>query len=215
MSENEPTPTPTPTPTPESTPSPTPSPEPTPNQDDKPFYNESHVKKIIEEKRQVLKEKQDLLDENKRLKMEKFEKEENWKAIAESDRKELDEYKSNMAKKDEIISRGVKTSALKRELTKLGCQEKFLDKAIKLVDLNSVQYDLDTNVVTGHSELAKQLADDVPPFFQGATVGVDHGSPAGFPVDLTIDNWKAMPRGPEKDKAKEQLYKQAGFERRK
>jgi len=182
-------------------------------QNDEPIRNEAFLNKVLHEKKNAVERLRKLEDENKSLREEELKRQENYKLLAEEKDKELTELRSKYNEREKLIVDSSKLSAVKKELTKLGCDAKYLDKAIKFVNLDNLQYDHDTGVVAGTMEAAKAVQEELPPFFGNTGVGVNQSAPAGAPSELTLEGWKKLPYE-ERKKRQNELYTNLGITRK-
>lgn len=93
--------------------------------------------------------------------------------------------------------------------------QKYVSDTIKLVDLNKVSIDNDTQIVLGAADQAKYLAEKFQPLFGRSSVGVDHSMPTGNAVPpLTIEEFRKLPLDQQKAR-REELYQAHGISRTK
>jgi hypothetical protein len=173
--------------------------------DSEPIRNEAFLNKVLHEKKTAVEKLKQYESENKVLRENELKRNENYKLLSEEREKEVAEWKAKYTNQTDMLTRSSKTTALKKELTKLGCDAKYLDKAVKMVSLDNIQYDDATGVVTGQLEAAKAIQEELPPLFGTLNVGVNQSIPAGTPTTLTLEAWKQLPPD-EKVKRKAELY---------
>ena len=177
-------------------------------------YSAEFVNKVLKEKRNVVEANKALKGEIDSFKKQDLVKKENYKELLDMQKKEADELRIKYEDQKSLIVNTKKVDALRTELVKLGMDEKFLNKAVKLVELESIIIDDDTNVITGADLLAKNLSEEFPPLFQRKAVGVSHEAPVGNMTTLTVDVWKKLPKE-ERDKREPELYQTLGITRTK
>jgi len=190
--------------------------QPTPTQDasENPIRNEAFLNKVLHEKKSAMERLQKLESENKLYRENELKRQDNYKLLVEEKDKELTDLRERMKSREDLIVKATKTSAIKKELTNLGCDAKYLDKATQFVNLENINYDESTGVVTGQLEAAKAVQEELPPFFGSMNVGVNQNAPAGHPTPLTIEAWKQLPHE-ERKKRQGELYQNLNITRRK
>lgn len=161
------------------------------------------LQKALKEKKNAMEALRRLEEENKQLKEAKLKEKEDYKNLYETKDKELEELKQKYTEKEEVIRKGVKLSSIKKELTKIGINPDYMDKAIKFVDLDSVEYDSDSGICTGADRQAKSVFESLPVFFGQAKVGVNQSAPVGGSEPLTLETWKKLPAKEQKERYQE------------
>jgi hypothetical protein len=184
----------------------------TTNQTD-PRYDDSFVNKVLTEKKNAMDRVRNLENELKEIREAELRKTENYKVLAEQKDQELNDLKNKYAQKEQFITENIKKTAIRDELTKLGCKAEFLDKATKLVNINNVEFDSETQTVTGHIEAAKKLSEELRPLFGNAGVGTNQSAPEGGQGQLTLEAWKKLPYD-ERKKRQGELEENLGIQRR-
>lgn len=192
-------------------PTPTPSVS-TPPVDDEPIRNEAFLNKVLHEKKTATEKLKAAEAENKLLREGELKRQENFKQLAEQKDQELSALQTRFDAREEVIKNSSKKTAITKELKSLGCDDKYIDKALRFVDLKTIDYDESTGIITGQLEAARNVQEQVPVFFGTQTVGVNQGSPAGIPNNLTKDVYLAMSYEDRK-KHKAEFYRQQGIER--
>lgn len=177
----------------------------------------------------LLKEKKNTVMRNQALEKE-LEELKQWKAEAEESRlKEQEKWKEMYEKRDiekkELLEKlnqteksifdGHKVNALKSELNKLGIKENYLEKAVKLVDLDSIRLDNETSTVVNADEHAKAIYDEWSDLFGQSNTNVSHDStdPVGTSGPMSIEDWRKLPLA-EKKKRQADVFKANGIELR-
>ena len=158
------------------------------------------AQKLLNEKKNWQSRAKTAEEELAKVKEEKMKADNNWKAIAEEKEKEAIAWKEKHIKQESFIKNQVKETAVRKELTKLGIDSKFMDKTVKLVDLDSINYDEETGVVVGADIQAKKLHEEFTPLFGKKNEKVDHGAPNGTPEKLTIEEYRKLPLKDRKEK---------------
>lgn len=175
------------------------------------IYYEDFVQKTIQEKKNAIDRLKELENENKKLKEEELIKKQNWEEMARQKEIEANEWKNKYQEKEQLIVKAAKAGALKKELSKLGCRDNAAERLVKLVDLNKIEYDAESGVVTGVMNSAKMLSEEFPELFGVSKVGVNQSAPVGtFQGDLTIEAYNKLPYA-ERQKVREQLYSNLGL----
>lgn len=154
---------------------------------------DTFVQKLLNEKKNAMEAKRIVEEENKKLKEERMREKEDLKGLLELREQEIVSLKADSEKKEGLIRDSLKAGAIKKELLKMGLDEKYLDQSLKLVDVNSLNYDSETRVVTGAEVQAKLLFEKVPVFFGKTNVGVNQSSPVGGTGNLTLQEWQKLP----------------------
>ena len=167
--------------------------------------------KLLKEKRNAMTRIQELESVLKQKEENALLEKEEYKTLAERREKELIEEREKSQQLVDRITSAKKKTALKRELTKLGLEDKYFSESIYGGYLNSIQIDGETEVVTGADEAAKSIFEKFPPLFSGSSVKANHAAPSeGGLQTLTYETWKNLPRE-EKAKRSSELQKNLGL----
>lgn len=151
------------------------------------------VKKLLKEKNNQKKRIAELEEERRLVEQQKLIETENFKALYEQRDQELQNIKAQYEQQKNEMTNAAKRSAVKKELQKLGCQTQYVDRLLNLANMENVNFDSETRVVTGHTEVARMLSEEMKPLFGNANVGVNQSSPVGTPSNLSIEEWKKLP----------------------
>jgi predicted RNase H-like nuclease (RuvC/YqgF family) len=126
----------------------------------------------------------------KTVEAEKNEKDNNWKAIAEGLKKDL-EAKSAEAQQFKLAKvETKKNTAILNELNKLGFDTKFTEEAFKLIDKNKVIVDDESEYILGASDVAKEFATKYSTlgFFGKKQIQANHSSSKGNAPSLDVQS---------------------------
>lgn len=166
-------------------------------------YDSSFVDKLKGEKENFRNANQKLADEVAQLKADAKNKadaalkeKEDWKTLYEQQKTENESLTGKLGSAENQRLDAKKETELKKELTKLGLDPKYADKAVKLGNLESVKIDKDTGVIYGAEVVAKSLSEDWPALFGSTpTEKVSQSAPAiPSPTGaLSMDEWKKLP----------------------
>lgn len=170
----------------------------------------SHLEKILKEKKNAMERVRELETKLKEESDAKLIEKENWKTLAEMKDKEAKEWQEKYTSAQRLIEDSAKISEIRTELSKLGLNQGYMDVAMKLADTTSVVFDKENKIVTGAENVARMIREKVPVFFQKTNPGVDHSAPAGSPGKLTIEDFKKLPLD-EKRKREKELYENMGI----
>lgn len=120
---------------------------------------------------------------------QKLTEKEEYKTLWEREREERAKIQDQLNTMSGQIRQSRKRSAVRRELEKLGLNSKYADEAFKLVDLESVVVDSDTEAVIGAEEAAKSFYTQYSNlgFFAGQKPGVDQRAPQTDTVSTKTD----------------------------
>ena len=119
---------------------------------------------------------------------EKNEKDNNWKAIAEGLKKDLEVERTEKQQLKTAKVETKKNTAILNELTKLGFDTKFTEEAFKLIDKNKVIVDDESEYILGASDVAKEFASKYSTlgFFGKKTLQANHSSSNGKAPSLDV-----------------------------
>lgn len=115
-------------------------------------YGKDFVEKIKKEKDNHKSAREAAEAELKRFKDEELKAKEQYKSLYEQTQKELEEKKSELNAKDQMINQGKLNSAINAELLRAGIDPTKIEIAKKLINKDSVLLDKDTQVVIGAAE---------------------------------------------------------------
>jgi len=174
-------------------------------------YSKDFVDKMKKEKDNWRTRATELEADNKKKQEEQLLTQEKYKELSELKVSEANEWKEKYETSQKAIAQGTKVSKLKEELIKIGAKPDRLNKMLKLIDLNSISFDSENNVVTGHDSAANALLQDVPEFFGIGGPKVGHNAPASEPIkEISLEEWKKL-SPEEKLKTKDALYGNLGI----
>lgn len=165
-------------------------------------YSSDFVEKLKKEKENFRTQAQKRDEELENFKAEQKSREENalkekedFKQLYENKAKELEEAQGKLQATNLEKLDANKRSELKKELSKLGINPDYADKATRLADLGQIKIDKETGVMYGTDSVAKHLADEWPTLFGTTTESVSQRSPEmPSPTGaLTLDEWKKLP----------------------
>ena len=149
------------------------------------------VEKALKEKNNWKKRAEDAEVKYKLLEDERLKEKEDFKKLYENKLAELQVIKKDKEESDKKIQEGLKIGALKNELSKLGMDMKYMDIAMKAVDLNTLK--VEDDVVLGVESAAKSLKEKAAPLFVSAGPNVSHAAPASPLQPLTLEEWEKLP----------------------
>lgn len=157
-------------------------------------YSKEFVEKLLKEKKNyaesakaLREERQKLADEIEGLKTQDLQKQNQYKELYENAIKKQQELSAQLKNQTDTITSSKKKEELTKHLFKLGLDDKYLDDALKLSDLNSIQVDPETFVVVGADDLAKSLKEkykDVG-FFKKPGLVSNHNGASPMPTTRT------------------------------
>lgn len=157
-------------------------------------YSKEFVEKLLKEKKNyaesakaLREERQKLADEIEGLKTQDLQKQNQYKELYENAIKKQQELSAQLKNQTDTITSSKKKEELTKHLFKLGLDDKYLDDALKLSDLNSIQVDPETFVVVGADDLAKSLKEkykDVG-FFKKSGLVSNHNGASPMPTTRT------------------------------
>jgi hypothetical protein len=150
-----------------------------------------HVEKLLKERNNY---KARALESEAKLKS--FEEKslienEEFKTLAESKTKELEEERKEKQRLLDLVATGKKTAALKSELAKLGIGETYVNQAVKLANLDDIKVDSEFNAVVGADAVAQSIKEAVPVLF-GSNERVSNSAPEGTTEKLTLEAYKKL-----------------------
>lgn len=159
------------------------------------------VEKVLKEKKNAmaaLSEAKAKITEYEAILKDKEESElrlkEDHKALAERYKQERDQLNDKIQSIEIEKVNGIKRAELRKELTKMGADEKSLDFMIKSVDLPRLKYDTDHKLVLGVEDVALELKEQAPALFGVKSVGVDSSAPSGLHAGvLSVDEYRKLP----------------------
>jgi hypothetical protein len=166
--------------------------------------------KVLNEKKNAMTKLRQLEEENKKLKDAEYERTQNYKKKAEETEKELLTLKEEIKKRDDMIKKTAKENSVKKELTRLGIDQKYLDGATRLINFQNIQMDEETGVVTGADSEAKYIFEQFTPLFKKSGPGVNQDAPSTDGKTLTVEDYKKM-SPEEKQKHKKAFYASQGI----
>jgi|DEB0MinimDraft_6_1074348.scaffolds.fasta_scaffold03835_4 type IV secretory pathway VirB4 component len=165
-------------------------------------YDESFVSKLKGEKdnfrsaNQKLQEQVEALNKKIREGEEKALKEkEDYKALYEQQKQRVEELTGVVDKAKTERVTATKTVELKKELQKLGLKPEYVEKAVQLAQLDTVQIDKETGTIYGADLVAKTLSEEWPVLFGAETDNVTQNAPqVARPTGaLTLEEWQKLP----------------------
>lgn len=175
-------------------------------------YSAEFVDKLMKEKKNFQSKARELEEAVKRQEEKALLEKEEFKTLYENTLKENENLKGSIEQHNQMRIDSAKMEELKREFGKLGLQPTYFDKATKLIDVKSINYDADTGVITGAEEAAKALQSEMPVLFGKASTNVSSAAPQGSPKPLSLDEWKTL-SNEEKLKRENELYAFYGVKR--
>lgn len=173
-------------------------------------YSREFVEKVLNEKKNAMESLRQMQSEVKRRDEEKLLADKKYEELAETRLSEINDWKTKYETSQKTIQNSMKTSVLKKELTKLGCHPEYIDKAVRFADLNEINYDTETGVVSGADNIAKSISEELKPFFGNQAVGTNQSAPVGTPKTMSIEDWKRLPYE-ERQKHKAAVYASHGI----
>ena len=172
-----------------------------------------HFKKVLKEKKNAMERVRELETRLKQTEEKEMIRKEEFKSLAETKEREANEWKTKFESTNKLIRDGLKVNKVRDELGKLGMQPQYMNHALRMIDLNTIDVDEDTKVVTGHDSAAKMLQETFPPLFSSRPTNVSGAAPAtGAPQTLTLEEWKKLPNDQKRAREKD-LYETMGIKR--
>lgn len=189
----------------------------------KDLENQEQFKKLKTEKENFKKALDDQKAETARLAAElavknetELKTKEDYKTLSELKEAQSKEWETKfktlettLTEKETLIKTSQKKGAIKKELLANGVDEKSLDTVMRLVDVDSVKFDEDTNTFYGVDSVVKSLRETLPMAFGEIKKIPGGGSPSGPSESLSTDNFKNLSLKEMKEKQAE-LYKANG-----
>lgn len=165
------------------------------------------IAKLKKEKNNYAEELRAIKEKLRQKETEEFEKTQNFKAIADRNAQEANELRKRLEDTQEQIAQGRKNSEIKNELTKVGLKPQYLEEVIRFIPKESVAYDHETGIVTGHKEAVKNILQKFPPLFGSSIPNVDHSAPVGSVKELSVEDYKNMTPEQRREFKKANLYR--------
>lgn len=140
----------------------------------------SHTEKLLKEKRNAMTRVSELEQEIQRLRDEKLAEKEEYKTLAEQRFKRLQELESQVENDRKLRDKARKVSAVKKHLVGMGLKAQHEEIVLnKLLDVDDLVIDPDTNAVLGAEEKAKTFRQSFADlgFFGQAGPGVNQDAP--------------------------------------
>jgi hypothetical protein len=162
------------------------------NQDDKVAYSTYH--KTLAQAKKARSENEELKQRLDQYEQEKLEAQKKYEDLYRKER-ELREAKEKEYKDlSKRVQEQTKAQAMQSELSKLGIDPKYSDKALKLVDLSDLHIDEMNNEVVGARDAAQRFREEYDVFFRQSGPKASHdapkegGSSASKPLDkMSVD----------------------------
>jgi hypothetical protein len=184
-------------------------------------YSKSFVDKLLSEKKNVStsnqalqKQIEDLQKQVKDRNESDLREQNKWKELHDLKEQERDQWRAKYDDQNKTIVAGLKNRELRGELAKLGIKQSYVEKAVKLADLESIKVDPETNIVIGADSQAKLISEEWSDLFGGGDAGANHDAPAAVSTPITLEDWKKL-SPEEKKKRKADLFKSMGHELKK
>jgi hypothetical protein len=169
-------------------------------------YDKTFVEKLLTEKKNYQSKVSELENQLKAKAETELKEKEQWKTLFETKSKEVEDLTTRLSQIEQHKVQIAKESELKKELQKLGIKSNYLEKAVKIADLNSIKADGETGTIYGADVVAKSIAQDWSDLFGGSSAGVDHSATKTPPTgNLTFDEWSKLPYDERKKREGEML----------
>ena len=156
-------------------------------------YSADFVNKVLKEKKNTAEHSRQVEAELQALKEKDMLANNQKDELIQSLKADKEALEVKYQERNKLIENEKKKGALQTELMKLGCKQEYMGQAMKLIDMNNVDYDSDTGVVTGHDLAAKVLSQDISALFGHTGVGVNQSAPVGQPNALTTEQFLKLP----------------------
>lgn len=173
-------------------------------------YSEEFVNKILNEKKNTTLRLKQLEDEKKQIEEQRLLEQNKWKEIAEMRESDLKVTQQKFQELQTKIVQAKKESALKSELRKRGCLDKYIDKTLGFAKMDAIKIDDETGVVYGAETVAEQIQTEYDVFFQTSGPRPTHAAPSMTPQKMDINSFRALPLDEQK-KNMRKFYEAAGI----
>lgn len=178
--------------------------------------------KVLKEKKNAMTRNMQLQEELQSMKVrmqeieeEKLQKERNFEQLAEQRKSEIESWRQKYENQQKFMVDTAKVGSIKSELSKLGINQDRVDLALKMVDINKLQYDNEAKIILGADDLARELASKVPEWFGSYKRGVNQDAPKDSFGSITLEKWRGLPEGDKyKPEVLKELYKSQGIDRK-
>lgn len=140
----------------------------------------SHTEKLLKEKRNAMSRVAELEAQIQSMKDEKLTEKEEYKTLAEQRQKRVQELEQQVTADKKLREKARKVSAVKKHLVSMGLQPKHEEIVLnKLLDVEDLVIDPDTNAVLGAEEKAKTFRQSFADlgFFGKQGPGVNQDAP--------------------------------------
>jgi hypothetical protein len=158
-------------------------------------YDENFVQKLLKEKANFKKAKEDAEAIAKSMKEQQLKEQNDFKGLYEGAKSELDAAKLTLSEIKQGEVQRTKKKALSKELKSLGLPDDYLETVIETAKLDDIKIDADTATIYGAEVVAKKLEEKFGPLFGTDSPKAAHGAPKGDTSTgkLTLEQWKQLP----------------------
>jgi len=173
------------------------------------------LEKALKEKRNAMDRVRSLEAEKQTMVDEQLKKSEDFKTLYEASQTKLTTLEERLENEQVEKETGFKASALKKELLKMGADDKGADFLLGAADMKTLKYDNEHKIVLGVEDMAKTLNEAAPSMFGGSNVKTDSSAPSNNFADVTLEGFKNLTPEQRKDpKILEKIYADKGIKLR-